>query len=411
MSCSNSTSSSNPLDEPDGLESQFGLMPAALDYGAAEELGVKWDRTFFEVFSWDTIQPSGNTFSWETTDAYILDAQEYGINVLVTIKPFASWDQETCHQDLTAVEGFDSTMGKPCDEDAYKTFVSALVERYDGDGVNDMTGLTRPVRYWEVGNEPSGQIAPLIFFQGSSADFLDLMQMSYEAIKQADSNAIVVQGGMAAVDESRLDFWEPILAGGGGDYFDIANLHSIDYGESLDLPIFKDFLEEYNIDKPFWVTELQLGGMTIENPTDNSMAASLARSMIYALANEASKLFYVQLTTPPGEDSENSAFETSASLIDSNGQPQPIYYAFQTVMQKLDGFTDVEILEEKIDALIISKAKYKFTIDGAVLYVIWGDVDVSGLTGEAHITDCLGDKSEDEIANLAVSDCPLFLSF
>ena len=30
-----------------------------------------------------------------------------------------------------------------------------MVERYDGDGVDDMPGLEIPVKHWEIDNEPS----------------------------------------------------------------------------------------------------------------------------------------------------------------------------------------------------------------------------------------------------------------
>ncbi|MGQ9576341.1 MAG: hypothetical protein ACUVUC_13585 [Thermoguttaceae bacterium] len=38
-------------------------------------------------------------------------------------------------------------------EEAYIRFVKAVVERYDGDGVDDMTGLNVPIRYWQFENE------------------------------------------------------------------------------------------------------------------------------------------------------------------------------------------------------------------------------------------------------------------
>ena len=45
-------------------------------------------------------------------------------------------------------------LSKPCSMDDYKTFLLKLVDRYDGDGSNDMPGLTKPIKYWDVMNEP-----------------------------------------------------------------------------------------------------------------------------------------------------------------------------------------------------------------------------------------------------------------
>jgi hypothetical protein len=37
-------------------ESHFGFMLAALNFQTARELGARWDRPFFQVFSWDVIE-------------------------------------------------------------------------------------------------------------------------------------------------------------------------------------------------------------------------------------------------------------------------------------------------------------------------------------------------------------------
>ncbi len=37
----------------------------------------------------------------------------------------------------------------------YYDYLYHVVERYDGDGINDMPGLKRPVIYFELGNEVS----------------------------------------------------------------------------------------------------------------------------------------------------------------------------------------------------------------------------------------------------------------
>lgn len=42
----------------------------------------------------------------------------------------------------------------PDQDDIYYDYVYHVVERYDGDGYNDMPGLINPVNYYEIGNEP-----------------------------------------------------------------------------------------------------------------------------------------------------------------------------------------------------------------------------------------------------------------
>ena len=42
---------------------------------------------------------------------------------------------------------FTKYLSKPCSMDDYKNFLIKLVDRYDGDGSNDMPGLTKPIKY------------------------------------------------------------------------------------------------------------------------------------------------------------------------------------------------------------------------------------------------------------------------
>jgi hypothetical protein len=397
-------------EEAMAWESHFGFMPAAFDFQAAQELGARWDRPFFEVFSWDVIEPQPGQFRWTETDLYVLEAQEHELHILVTIHPFARWDQMICHQDLPPVEGFWAPMGRPCDMEAYAAFVRTLVERYDGDGQNDMPDLKYPIRYWEVANEPSMQKEPLIFFQGSPQDYLMLLEATWRAVKEADPQAQVVQGGMAGMDDFRVDFWEPVLAAGGGDYFDIANIHSIDYSEHLNLSGFRQFLARHGVEKPIWVTEVQFGWMTVPQPTPEEMANALGRSLVYALANGADKLFYVQLRTPSGgRPGEESGFVESASLLNNEGQPQPVYFAYRTVLQKLDRFEAVEKIKEQVEGHRIEVGQYKFMVDGRPVYVLWGRGEPPEAEGSARMTDLLGQEERVELASITLTDSPLFI--
>jgi len=153
-------------------------MPAMWDFPKAREAGGAYDRPFFELFQWGMIEREPGVFNFFEVDRYILEAQAQAreLHILANIQPFAHWDQMECHQDLPPAggpsdPGFHSTKGKPCDMEQYKCFVTKLVERYDGDGIDDMPGLTIPIKHWEVLNEPEFNEGPLIFFQGSPEDY------------------------------------------------------------------------------------------------------------------------------------------------------------------------------------------------------------------------------------------------
>ena len=181
-----------------------------------------------------------------------------------------------------------------------------LVERYDGDGVDDMPGLTVPVKYWEVINEPSmqggsagGMGEELKFFVGTSDEYFDTLKATYEAVKQADPTAKVAHAGMAGMQQNFRDFWDPIFEAGAGDYFDIANIHTINTDkrrEDLYMVKFKEYMKQYGLeDKPVWITEVQYGELQ-GKPTDLvAFEELMVKSTALSLALGADKLIYIEL--------------------------------------------------------------------------------------------------------------------
>ena len=77
----------------------------------------------------------------------------------------------------------------------YKTFLLALVDRYDGDGNNDMPNLTKPIIHWEIMNEPEFKM----FFKGSEDDFIEIFNFSSKIIKKKQKDSVIVMAGAAGM--------------------------------------------------------------------------------------------------------------------------------------------------------------------------------------------------------------------
>ena len=393
-------------------------MPAMWDFEKAKEAGGAYDRPFFELFQWGMIEKEPGAFNFAETDRYVLSAQAQGFHILANIQPFAGWDQKECHQDLPPAgkpgdPGFHSTKGKPCNMELYKNFVTKLVERYDGDGVDDMPGLIIPIKHWEVLNEPEFQEEPLVFFQGSPADYFEILKTTYEAVKKADPEAVVVQGGMAGMMKVCTQFWQAVFDLGGADYFDIANMHSIGHGEHLNIPSFKQFLAKNGIEnKPIWVTEVQYqqAHMT-QDYYAADFAKILARSYIFALANGVEKLFYVNIKLPPIR--HGVPFDERSALIKDNGDESPLFYAHLTIADMLGELSrddKVETIKEKIGSWGIDEGQYRFIMRDKTVYALWGDGPLPPeITGEVKVTEISGMQRVTDSATLELSDIPIFV--
>jgi len=387
------------------------------DFKEAREAGGAYDRPFFELFQWGMVEKEPGVFDFSETDRYILSAQVQGFHILANIQPFAGWDQIKCHQDLPPAgkpgdPGFHPTKGKPCDMELYKNFVTRLVERYDGDGVDDMPGLIIPIKHWEVLNEPEFQQEPLVFFQGSPADYFEILKATYEAVKEADPEALVVQGGMAGMMEVCTQFWQSVFDLGGADYFDIANMHSIGHGEHLNIPSFKRFLTKNRVMKPIWVTEVQYQqAHQTQDYSAEDFAKILARSYIFALANGVDKLFYVNIKLPPVK--HGVPFDEKSALIKDSGDKSSLFYAHLTVANMLGELSEddkVETIKEKIGSWSIEEGQYRFNIKGKTVYALWGVGSLPpGITGEAKVTEISGMQRVADSVTLKLSDTPIFV--
>ena len=168
------------------LNSRFGFMHPD-DFQDMTDLEIFWQRPHPGPFIWNEIETIPGVFDWDRCDKEVRNSQKYGVNIIATIWPFADWDQSNCHSKITSSGGLifeelGTYRQKPCDMVLYQDFISKLVERYDGDGIDDMPGLVVPIKYWEVSNEPSMQSDWLVFFVGSAHDYFDILTKEISAV-------------------------------------------------------------------------------------------------------------------------------------------------------------------------------------------------------------------------------------
>jgi len=193
----------------------------------------------------------------------------------------------------------------------------------------------------------------------------------------------------------------------------LANMHSIGHGEHLNIPTFKRFLSRNNAsEKPFWITEVQIEDR-IDKKTPREYADSLARSYIFALANGAEKLFYVNLRLPehlPSEAEGGPGFSDLSTLIDLSGQPTPLFYAQRTIALKLANFQKIKKIKEKIRGKIILEGQYRFINDDRVIYVLWGKGRLpSEIKGKVKVADISGSEKILTSGSIRLTSSPIFI--
>ena len=151
-------------------QSRFGELTEMRDKKMRGKHG-QWVRPHPGPFVWNHIESEKGKFFWEDVDKYVVYAQDHNQTILATIWPHTNWDQKSCKRKKARSpfgKRFTKYLSKPCSMEDYKTFLIKLVDRYDGDGSNDMPGLTKPIIYWDVMNEPEFDIC--LLYTSDAAD-------------------------------------------------------------------------------------------------------------------------------------------------------------------------------------------------------------------------------------------------
>lgn len=164
---------------------------ADVDGVLSAELGAQTARG---IVHWERAEPERGRYDWARLDEIVRGRQSVGIRSdAVSLLPTSRWggcDEANRRMERRPPPPFYDCM--PRDMDAWLAFVSRIVERYDGDGKDDMPGLTIPIKYWQVHNEWLHQ------WIGTDEEFFRLHRRTAAAIRKADPKAKIVASAITA---------------------------------------------------------------------------------------------------------------------------------------------------------------------------------------------------------------------
>ena len=363
-------------------------------YATALELGVRWERPSSPVIDWHWVQRGreaiqSGTYDWTVPDRF-LSRVPRELNLVVTItvgmKPL--------------VPGTWKFIAPPVRE-AYRAFVRKAVERYDGDGVDDMPGLKNPVRFWQIENEPEahterparGKPQPNTDWEG----FAEFVQLGADAVRAADPGARVLCAGTfspPAPARERLwqDFWLPLIRKLGGRGPDIFDLHWFDVRYRDSYPAFRAFRDALDRNgfgnAEIWITET--GASSRES--EQSQAGEVVKRFVYPLAYGVKRVFWAWALVegyPPFTC--ESIFDYTGLVYDGNCPGDPGYgvrklgyYTYALLTRKLAGasFPSTATLCSGENGVFA----YKFPKPGEAVYVLWSDAATAGETTPYALT-------------------------
>ncbi len=343
-----------PSDLEEALAGRFGAGGVSgIDFEAAVELGATWMRIPVDL----------GMMSFNDVDPFVSQAQEAGLLIDLIFQPGGQPGPEA-----------EGSWSIPFTPEEFVEEMMRFVERYDGDGVDDMPGLRYPIRHCEIFNEFNPQVYGITY-----EEYAEYYRLAYEALKDNCPDWQVAPSSFVGVGPETQDFLQFLVEE--GLEFDFLSYHA--YCEGLNAGELMFILASLGIeDTPVWVTESQFGGGWERLPlSEEEVAASMARSYIYAFAMGIDKVQPSELRAQPFF---NDGLKWSC-LIDEYGNKRASYYVYLDLIRKLDRFTEVEVLSlgsTTQDPLtghveITGVYAFKFIVDGKPIYVVWGEEGAS----------------------------------
>lgn len=226
-----------------------------------------------------------------------------------------------------------------------------LVERYDGDGIADMPGLTRPVHQWELFDDFGPDTGR---WSGCTlAMYAQYLRTASVVVHAADPEAVILASGFDNVPATGTNYLTSLLEAdpGAASAIDAVSVHDgwerTVYGSGTNSVI--DYLEGRLLttmlssllpNREVWLTKAgftstysQLKGQG-HTCTDTENALFLARAVPFALGAGIGHLIYTELES----QSTDAEAVKWAALVDSNGNRRMSFYVYGQLVDKLEGF-------------------------------------------------------------------------
>jgi hypothetical protein len=358
-------------------------------YSHVQDIGGKWIRPGIDI-TWPLVQPTPDhvekgVYEWAVVDN-LYGRVPRGVNALANIcvgqgtKP-GTWEFVNEYV-----------------EKRYLQYVKAIVERYDGDGLNDMPGLKNPIKYWQIENEPAFPNLESSIFNLDWIGFSHIVEITYTAIKESDREAIISLGGVAGGHAVKKNdpffqkeiegFYFPLLRNLSGKYIDIFDIHY--YEDPREGPeqwkrawkdmktayqLFRHQLDQNGYQKTeIWFTETAIPSKLVG---ERAQASDLVKRFIHPRSIGVKKIFWWNMIEGEHPLSVDQISDHFGLVYDGIGAEDPgfgvkklSYYTYKRLIEILEGsdWNNIQTVQESEDVYI-----YKFMKQGKPVWVAWND--------------------------------------
>jgi hypothetical protein len=334
-----------PSAQAKGSSKLFGLNYSfkELTGNDAQKIAQSGAKTLRWLLVWPRIEGKQGVFNWSASDKLVGDLAAEGIRVIPAVWGSPKW---------VAKSAVTAPIGSPAARNAWRQFLTALVNRYGPGGLYwtnkypaEHPGKPAlPIRTWQIWNEPNLQSAMNPVNPGNYAKLLEL---SASAIGAADSSAKVMFAGMPGYS-GNVNAWDFLgrvyQTKGARNAFDLTALHP--YSRTVpqmlgEIKRFRATMQKHgDVHKPLWITEIGWGSLP-KDATPFGLTkgkkgqARILKHAFHALKKKRrswhiKRVLWFNFRDPGGGNVKTCSFCSSAGLLEHDGTPKPAWSAFRS---------------------------------------------------------------------------------
>jgi cellulose/xylan binding protein with CBM9 domain/putative glycosyl hydrolase len=314
-----------------------------------KRIGIDWVR---DRIAWNHTQPEEKKWDWSKYEEAQKIQSEEGLKILQILHDTAIWAS-------SEKEGSNSFRQKfpPSDTFDFYKYTKKASDHF-----------SKNVQAWELWNE----FDIPVFFQGSADEYARVLKAGYLGVKKGNPEAEVLfgsitlgSGEIAWGNETYFDkegrrYIEKVFENGGGEYFDIYNVHHYGPVEGVvsKIRVCREIMNKHGYDKPIWLTEMgstATDKMKVKvDEKEVKQSYYLVKAYCLAFSEGVEKFFYFSL--PDFIEHESSFW----GILEESGDAwfvKPAFVALANLINTLDGLTYYGKYEtyKPVEALIFSK--------------------------------------------------------
>jgi hypothetical protein len=342
------------------------LDEVAKDFALFRQLGV---RVWRGSFGWDDFEPEQGAYDFEWLGRFAALAADNGL----TLRPYIGYTPAWA----AAGRRYDDTLWNdpPRDIDEWRAFVRALVAAMQ---------LYRNVASYEIYNEENVSM----WWDGSAAEYNEVLAAASDEIRGLDPRAQVVLGGMVWPDESWLD--AACKQSRNASVFDVVAFHA--YPETwtkadvrvetyLDAAYRQQFLQSVRDcgGKPIWINETGFPSLPNQPGSEQEQARWWVRAVAtFVSAPEITHIGIFELKDRR-RDAEASDDSPNYHLGITNSDRTPkLAFATVRMLVSMLGTRPIEAIDDALAVRVVqgSAAPHVHAFrraDGTLLVFAWND--------------------------------------